>query len=112
MIVGMFHDLCKIDNYKEIVDEEGEIFFGTDEAHGREVHFEYAHPLIEGHGEKSIMLLSRFITLTEEEMHCIRFHMGAYIPTDIDAYGKAIQRYHNVLFTHTADMIASKIKGV
>ena len=27
-------------------------------------------------------------------------------------YGKAIEKYPNVLFTHTADMISSKILGV
>lgn len=27
-------------------------------------------------------------------------------------YGRAIEKYPNVLFTHTADMIASKIIGI
>lgn len=40
--------------------------------------------------------------------------MGAY-EKDMkmwDYYGRAIEKYPNVLFTHTADMIASKILGV
>jgi hypothetical protein len=40
--------------------------------------------------------------------------MGAYEtdPKMWNYYGAAIEKYHNVLFTHTADMIASKILGV
>lgn len=28
-IVGMFHDLCKIDDYEMVVDEEGVQYFGS-----------------------------------------------------------------------------------
>ena len=112
-IIGMFHDLCKIDNYLTIVDEPGETMMGTNEVKGKEVHFEYnSNTVLKGHGEKSIMLLSQFITLTEEELFCIRFHMGAYEGQDQwDNYDKAIRKYENVLFTHTADMYTSKVKN-
>lgn len=112
-IIGMFHDLCKIDNYLTIVDEPGETMMGTNEIKGKEVHFEYnPNTIIKGHADKSIMLLSQFITLTEEEMLCIRFHMGAYEGQDQwDNYDKAIRKYETVLFTHTADMYASKVKN-
>lgn len=112
-IIGMFHDLCKIDNYLTIVDEPGETMMGTNEVKGKEVYFEYnPNTILKGHGEKSIMLLSQFIALTEEELFCIRFHMGAYEGQDQwDNYDKAIRKYENVLFTHTADMYASKVKN-
>lgn len=32
--------------------------------------------LLNGHGEKSIILFQPFVELTEEEMLCIRWHMG------------------------------------
>lgn len=112
-IIGMFHDLCKIDNYLTIIDEPGETMMGTGEVKGKEVHFEYnPNTILKGHADKSIMLLSQFITLTEEEMLCIRFHMGAYEEQDQwDNYDKAIRKYETVLFTHTADMYASKVKN-
>lgn len=92
-IVGMFHDLCKIDQYEK--NEDG---------------YEYnSNTLLTGHGDKSIMLLSQFITLTEEEMLCIRYHMGAYNKDDWTGYDLAIKKYPNVLYTHTADMLASKL---
>ena len=91
-IVGMFHDLCKVDQY-------------TQTENGYE-HDEDA--LLKGHGEKSIMLLSQFMTLTEEEIMCIRYHMGAYETENWKQFDLAIKKYPNVLFTHTADMYASK----
>lgn len=113
-IIGMFHDLCKIDNYVTVTDEAGKEMMGTGEVKGREIHFEYNPDcILQGHAEKSIMLLSQHITLTEEELLCIRFHMGAYEGKEQwDAYDKAIKKYETVLWTHTADMYASKVKGV
>lgn len=113
-IIGMFHDLCKIDNYITIVDEPGEIMMGTGDAKGREIYFEYnLNCILTGHADKSIMLLSQFVNLTEEELLCIRFHMGAYEGQDQwDNYDKAIRKYETVLFTHTADMYTSKVKDV
>ena len=99
-IIGMFHDLCKIDNYKYDYFEK---------------RFSYSsEPVIDGHGEKSIIYLQKYIDLTDEEIACIRWHMGAY-ETDTNKweyYDRAIRKYPNVLYTHTADMIASKIVGV
>ena len=99
-IVGMYHDLCKCDNY--VWDIETDKYKYNPEI------------IIPGHGEKSVMILQKFMRLTNEEIACIRWHMGAY-ETDTklwNYYGKAIEKYPNVLFTHTADMIASKILGV
>lgn len=112
-IIGLFHDLCKIDNYLTIEDDAGETMMGTGEVKGREIHFEYnPNTVLKGHGEKSVMLLSQFMTLTEEEIYCIRFHMGAYESQEQwDNYDKAIRKYETVLFTHTADMCASKVKN-
>ena len=113
-IIGFFHDLCKIDNYITITDEPGEIMMGTGDVKGKEIHFEYnPNCILTGHADKSIMLLSQFVNLTEEELLCIRFHMGAYEGQDQwNNYDKAIRKYETVLFTHTADMYASKVKDV
>lgn len=109
-IVGMFHDLCKMDEYIKVVDEEGQVMMGTGEVKGEEAHFEHSSDvLLKGHGDKSIMLLSQFMTLTEEEIMCIRYHMGAYVRDDWEGFDRAIRKYPNVLFTHTADMYASKV---
>lgn len=98
-IVGMFHDLCKMDDY--INDAE---FTSTDNK------WTYnKNKILTGHGDKSVMLLSQFINLTEEEIFCIRFHMGAYNTDDWEMFDRAIRKYETVLWTHTADMYASKV---
>lgn len=111
-IVGMFHDLCKIDQYKLIVDDPGKIMFGSTEPEGMEIHYEYVNELLlSGHGAKSALILSTFFKLTEEEMLSIRYHMGAYEKDDWTGYDLAIRKYPAVLWTHTADMLASKVDG-
>lgn len=92
-IIGMLHDLCKMDEY-EVVDGIPHKIKDT--------------PII-GHGDKSCILLSNFITLTEEEDLCIRYHMGAFNTKDWNAYGAAIEKYDTVLWTHTADMYISRL---
>lgn len=97
-IVGMFHDLCKVDNYHKRDDEAWEYNNAT---------------LLPGHGEKSVMVLQQHIQLTEEEMLCIRWHMGAFDDKENwNSYGRSVTNYPNVLYTHTADMIAARILGV
>ena len=74
--------------------------------------YEYnTNTLLKGHGAKSVLILSQFMTLTEEEMLCIRYHMGAYEKEEWQEFDMAIKKYPNVLFTHTADMLASKVDG-
>ena len=92
-IVGMFHDLCKCDMYKYL---DGQWCYNENQ-------------LLKGHGDKSVILLSQFKVLTEEEILCIRYHMGAYEKEAWDQYDMAIKKYPNVLWTHHADMIASKL---
>jgi putative nucleotidyltransferase with HDIG domain len=108
-LIGMFHDLCKIDKYNK--SENTDHF---DDSTGK---WEYSYSyndkvLIDGHGDKSVMLLSEYFQLTFEEVLCIRYHMGAYEKEEWKQYDLAIRYHNNVLYTHTADMIASKIKGV
>lgn len=94
ILVGFFHDLCKTDLYE--FTDSGII---------------YASSAAPGHGEKSVYLIKQFIPdLTEEEELCIRWHMGAFDEKDNwKYYSEAVSKYPNVLFTHTADMVASQI---
>lgn len=98
-IIGMFHDLCKTDYY--ISNGTGHYWEHNDDC------------LLKGHGEKSVMLLSQFYTLTEEEIMCIRYHMGAFTPKEEwSDYTRAVHTYPNVLWTHHADMIASHVHEI
>ena len=108
-IVGMFHDLCKCDQYKLVKDvyeeNNGSVVYTP-----YKYHYEHNDKLLlTGHGAKSVMILSQFFALTEEEMLCIRYHMGPYEKEDWDGYDLAIKKHSNVLWTCSADMIASKV---
>lgn len=95
-LVGILHDLCKIDQYDFKMDS-----------------YVHKHSLIEGHAEKSLIYaLSNGAKLTQEEVLCIRYHMGAFKTEDWNAYGESIQNDEKVLYTHTADMHASRVLGV
>lgn len=100
LIIGMFHDICKYDRYKLICDDNGV------------TRYDYINnTVLQGHGAKSVMILAQFMRLTEEEVLCIRYHMGAYETDDWDGFDRAIRKYPNVLWTHHADMLASKVIG-
>lgn len=104
-IVGLLHDMCKIDCYKEVKP-------------GLDLKYEppYAYNTetsLTGHGDKSVMLIASHMRLTEEEVLCIRYHMGAFVDKEEwQYYTRAVHQYPNVLWTHQADMIASHIKEV
>lgn len=96
-IIGMFHDICKHDQYIK-VQEDGKTKYVYNE-----------NQTITGHGTKSVAILSKYFTLTAEEYLCIRYHMGAYVKDDWIGLDEAIKSYPTVWWTHSADMMASKV---
>lgn len=99
IIVGMFHDLCKCYSY-EYNEESGQWQYQK-------------NPTMTGHGELSVIIGQQIISLTDEEILCIRWHMGAYDDKDNwNKLGRAIEICPNVLYAHTADMIASRVNGI
>lgn len=106
-IVGMFHDLCKIDNYTKKSKLTLSPLLEGDS-------WEYNNAaLLPGHGEKSVIMLQQHMNLTDEEMLCIRWHMGAFDDKEHwNSYGRSVTHFPNVLYTHTADMVAARILGV
>lgn len=113
-IVGMFHDLCKADLYRHPVVETGLYSDGQEVRTTDMTKWEHSPDVIlKGHGDKSVMLLSRYFKLTMEEILCIRYHMGAFVDQkEWNDYTRAIHAFPNVLWTHQADMIATHIMEV
>ena len=96
VIVGLFHDLCKLEAYER--------------APGGWMHTDTSKHLYTGHGDKSVLMLAPWMQLTAEEVACIRWHMGAFDEKDQwSHYTAAIHQFPNVLWTHQADMIAAHI---
>lgn len=108
-VVALFHDLCKIGQYRETEkwrknsDGEWESYLA----------YEYdPEQLTMGHGAKSIYFLQRFIHLTTMEAQAIFWHMGAY---DISPYanlngcGAAFETNPLAFLIHRADMAATYV---
>lgn len=97
VIVGMLHDATKIGAY--VHDPYGGSWMYNPEA----------VQISPTHGQDSVLKIKQHMELTEEEEYCIRWHMGAYETDQWAGYDEAIRKYPNVLWTHTADMFASKV---
>lgn len=108
-IVALFHDLCKVGQYRETekwrkdADGQWESYLA----------YEYdPDQLTMGHGAKSNFLLQRFIQLTPVEAQAIFWHMGAY---DISPYanlngcGAAFETNPLAFLIHRADMAATYV---
>ena len=100
--------------YRKKIDKPESFDFDTFSTAPEEYHYEWDDsPIIKGHGDKSVIYaLNWGCPLTEEEIACITYHMGAYETNRWDEFSNAIKKFPNVLYTHTADMIADKIMGV
>lgn len=96
-LIGLLHDVCKVDQY--IWDPILKKYTWNKDQ------------VVLGHGDKSITYIEEHICkLTEEEKACIRWHMGAFDEKENwSRYTAAIHEYPNVLWTHSADMMASHI---
>lgn len=99
-VIGLLHDVCKINTY---VENENGVWVYRDDYEDN------------GHGSLSVKLIEEHgLKLTPEERACIHYHMGTWTK-DIDeslgdlSYTKMIDKYHNLLWVHTADMYASQI---
>lgn len=70
MIIALLHDICKAGIYQFAVKSK------------RGARFEYKrddkYPI--GHGDKSIIIIQKFIVLTADEIMAIRWHMGPFDP--------------------------------
>jgi len=97
VIIAMAHDMCKIGSY--LIDGDGKYIKNPN------------HP--KGHGDLSVKMVKEIIDITEEEEACIRWHMGAFDEKENwNLYNAAVQKFPNVLWTHTADMMATHFDEV
>lgn len=73
--LGLLHDVCKVGVYHRENKRRKNPDTGKWEDN---LGYTSRDPFPLGHGEKSLFLIARHMTLTEEEALAIRWHMGAY----------------------------------
>ncbi len=103
-IIGLLHDLCKVNTYT--VEQRN---VKENNAWVQKPYFAYYNNLPYGHGEKSVYIISGFMRLTREEAIAINWHMGGF---DLRAMGSsdladAYSRYPIAVLTHVSDLEAS-----
>jgi len=109
LIVSLLHDVCKINFYKESMRNVKNEITGLWE---KQPYYTVEDQEPYGHGEKSVMMIERFIKLTDEEKYSIRWHMGGFdesVKGGSYAIGKAYEKYPLALALHLADMMATYI---
>jgi hypothetical protein len=111
-IIALGHDICKADFYGQEmrnVKENG--------VWAQRSYYTVKDKLPYGHGEKSVLLLQRFIKLKPAEVLAVRWHMGGFTPGITDysisqAFSEAAKRTPLVILLHTADLKATYLKEV
>ena len=100
-IVALLHDICKTNFYK--VD-----YRNAKNARGeweKVPYYAVEDTIPYGHGEKSVMMLTEYIKLTNEEKYSIRWHMGFTEPKELyGTLGEAYKKYPAALLLHEADL--------
>lgn len=102
-IVSLFHDLCKIGTYKTETawrkDKNGQW-----ELYNRYVYDE-DYPY--GHGEKSAIILQRYLDCTPYELQAINAHMGFSDSRGAQLIGNIFKKNQLAILLHFADMSAT-----
>lgn len=124
--VSLLHDICKVGVYQEAYrnvksydekdvsvaqkwqikhDNLGDFVWVSEKTYI----FEDNLPL--GHGEKSLYLVSKFLTLYDDEALAIRYHMGAWDLDDKRGLSNAFEKSPLTVLLHMADTQATYLAG-
>ena len=101
IISALLHDICKLNFYK--VDYRNAKY---EKGEWEKVPYYTIDDTIPyGHGEKSVMMISEYIKLTNEEKYAIRWHMGFTEPKELyGTIGQAYKKYPLALLLFEADL--------
>lgn len=109
IIIGLLHDLCKCNFYKESTRNVKNEQTGQWE---KVPFYTIEDTLPMGHGEKSLYMIQSFIKLTREEALAIRWHMGFSdnaVKGGEMALNHAFEKHPLTVIACVADMMASSI---
>ena len=108
IISALLHDICKANFYK--TDYRNVKNNGVWE---QVPYYTIEDTIPYGHGEKSVMMLTEYIKLTNDEKYSIRWHMGFSEPKENYApLGLAFKKYPLALLLHEADLEANYFYNV
>lgn len=106
-VMGLLHDVCKVNTYVEDVKNVKNQETGKWE---QKPYFRYEDNLPYGHGEKSVYIISAFIKLSREEALAINWHMGEYdirVKNGSFMMSDVYYKYPICFLLHLADLSAT-----
>ncbi len=104
IISSLLHDICKTNFYK-IDYRNAKNSLGVWE---KVPYYTVEDTIPYGHGEKSVMMITEYIKLTNNEKYAIRWHMGFSEPKELYiTLGQAFTKYPLALLLHEADLEAT-----
>lgn len=104
IITALLHDICKT-NFYTVDYRNAKNALGEWE---KVPYYKVNDTIPYGHGEKSVMMLTEYIKLTNQEKYAIRWHMGYTEPKELyTTIGLAYTKYPLALLTHEADLEAT-----
>ena len=111
-ICALFHDICKCNSYAKVKKSRktGNLLPNGKPEWEDYIGYDFSDNFPYGHGEKSVFLLQKFITLTDEEAMAIRWHMGfsdASFKGGQQSVSNAMKLYPIIALLHSADIIAT-----
>lgn len=105
VVVALLHDLCKTHFYKVSTRNVKNEHTGQWE---KVPYYIVDDKIPYGHGEKSVMMIEKYIPLTNEERYAIRWHMGFSEPKEhYSMLSAAMEKYPLLLALMEADLEAS-----
>lgn len=110
-VCALLHDVCKCNVY---VKSTRNVKNETTGVWEKVPFYLFSDSLPMGHGEKSVFLITQYMTLSLLEAVSIRWHMGAFddsVKGGSYALGNAYEKFPAALNLHIADMQATYQKG-
>lgn len=104
ILISLCHDLCKVNFYKETTRN-----VKVNGAWTKVPYYEIDDQFPYGHGEKSVLILNRFMELSTQEQMAIRWHMAGWDASAGSYEGglalrNAAEKYPLVILLHMADL--------
>jgi len=105
IITALLHDLCKLNTYvRDVKNVKRE---GT---WVQEEYWKFQDSIGLGHGDKSVILIQRFIELSDDEIYLIYYHMGYQNDYKLDSgLDIAKKKCPEVTLLHVADLLSSDL---
>lgn len=114
-LCSLFHDICKYHCYDPVKKSRktGKLLQNGKPEWEDYMGYDFVEEFPYGHGEKSVYLLQKFVTLTDEEAMAIRWHMGfsdASFKGGQQSISNAMKLYPIIALLHSADIIATSME--